>query len=737
MNRPRNRKRAPAVMEGQHQRLKRLYEISKRLTRFESIARTLPEVLALISESVPVRTAILILEEQGDQGGSRTRAITWHAEGLSTERLRAAQAQASATYSYLARKASHLEEEAGTVRLPASSTPPLEPEQSGFLLLPLVVDQGPVFGALQIEAPTGLDEMDLMFINAMVGQLAIALDRIAVIEAKQAADKAVLAAAQFLSDTSVTLFSSLEYEATIASVVRAAVPPLADISFIDEVREDGRIERIVVATADAGGQDLADQLRHFALASDPQTPQAEVLRTGKSVLHEDFQIFAHDLTRPPRLEDHGVPALMTVPLSARGRQLGVLTFVRGKSGHRYSQTDLALAEEIGRRAAIAMDNARLYEKAQRANEARENLLAMVSHDLRNPLTAIVMNSSSLLRMPDSEDRRADRRKVETIQRSAERMNRLISDLLDMAVIEAGHLTVDAKSHSITSIVEEAVESQRATATSKAQQLGRKIPSTPAAVNCDRDRTLQVFGNLIDNAIKFTPEGGSVNVGVEQRGDQVLFSIADTGSGIPADMLSHVFDRFWQAKKTARQGSGLGLSIAKALVESQGGKLWVESEIGVGSTFFFTLPKSDEVAESRSAVRDAPQDGGPKRSSPVPSARLTILVVDDEADIRESLGPILENEGYHTVLAGNAAEALDYLHAAQAPSLILLDLMMPVMDGWQFLAERNGDPALKRIPVIVISAQPDVEAKVIRANAGYLQKPVPMDRLIETIEHFVH
>ena len=268
-----------------------------------------------------------------------------------------------------------------------------------------------------------------MFINAMVVQLAIALDRIALIESKQAADKAGRVAAEFLSDASVTLFSSFEYETTIAAVVRAAAPPFADICFIDEVREDGRLHRTALALVDPGKQDLADQLRHFAPATDSEAPQAEVLRTGKSVLLEDLETLSHDETRAKFLEGIGVQSIMTVPLHARGRTFGALTFVSAKAGHRYSESDLLLAEEIGRRAAIAMNNAHLYEQAQRATQARENLLALVSHDLRNPLGAIFMCTSKLLR---TEERLGSRQEIERIQRSAERMNRLIGDLLNVA-----------------------------------------------------------------------------------------------------------------------------------------------------------------------------------------------------------------------------------------------------------------------------------------------------------------
>src|SRR6266851_1911414 len=162
---------------------------------------------------------------------------------------------------------------------------------------------------------------------------------------------------------------------------------------------------------------------------------------------------------------------------------------------------------------------------------------------------------------------------------------LIEDLLDLASIEAGRLTVERKRHPVTPLVQEALELVEPMAAQKKLRLERELPSEPLDFDCDRERVLQVFGNLIGNAIKFTPEGGTIKVRAEMRGDETLFSVADTGPGIRPDELPHVFDRYWQAKKTARLGTGLGLSIAEGLVEAHGGHIWVESTPGRGSTFF--------------------------------------------------------------------------------------------------------------------------------------------------------
>ena len=587
-----------AEVERLHGRLRHLYEIGKVLARFESVERTVPEVLALMSEVVPLRSAVLMLE---DRTGLRswTRAIVWHAEGASASRLRAAKAHAKTAYAYLTRTTSNVEEEAGATSLRASAPLPPESGSEGFVLLPLVIDQHRIFGALQVQGATKLDEADLTFVNATVNQLAIALDRIAVVAAKHAVAKAGQVAAELLAETSAALFSSLEYDKTLTAAVQAAVPALADLCFIDEVTEDGRIQRVDVVVGDAS-KPLADRIRQFPPAPDSRTPQAQVLRSGESTLLDSFENFAHDRASADLLKEIGAQSMMIVPLITRGRTLGALTFVMAESGRLYSGSDLVLAEEIGRRAAIAIDNARLYAKAQRAIQARQDLIAIVSHDLNNPLGVILISASILLNVLPAEPGMLKER-VEGIQSAAYRMNRIIADLLDVASLEAGHLSVEKKRHPGAVIVVEAVKLHAAMAAQKRLRLESSLPDETFEVACDRDRILQVLGNLIGNATKFTPTGGTIHVRVEPRDGETLFSVTDTGPGIASDELPRVFDRYWQAKKTASLGTGLGLFISKGIVEAHGGRIWAESTQARGATFFFTIPiEADQVPANRKA-----------------------------------------------------------------------------------------------------------------------------------------
>jgi CheY-like chemotaxis protein len=302
------------------------------------------------------------------------------------------------------------------------------------------------------------------------------------------------------------------------------------------------------------------------------------------------------------------------------------------------------------------------------------------------------------------------------------MNRLIQDLLDITRMEAGQLAIAQAAVPATRTISEFVHAQQPVASSTSLELRLDMAQDVGEVFADRDRLLQILENLVGNAMKFTGPGGRVTVGAAPRDDEVLFWVADTGAGIDAADVPHLFDRFWQARKVGRKGSGLGLGIVKRIVEAHGGRIWVETEVGVGSTFFFTLP----VARPAAGGAEPPAAGSHK-------PRL-VLVVDDEPDVRAALCETLEREGYRVATAANGAEALEFLRREEPPFLIILDLVMPVLDGWAFLAERNEDPALRSIPVIVVSGQRDVEDRLAAAHASYVQKPIVGTRLIETVEH---
>jgi signal transduction histidine kinase len=322
---------------------------------------------------------------------------------------------------------------------------------------------------------------------------------------------------------------------------------------------------------------------------------AEVVAIGQSrwiPIISDTVVSAGDLVIARRL---GIRSMLVVPLMLGARALGSLTLCLTGDRQR-SEGDTALAEEFARRAATAIEHARLYEHARAAVALREQTLAIVSHDLRSPLATIVMAASLL--GDDDLTRNSPRSRVlaaEKIQSATERMDRMIEDLLDFASIEAGRLSMTTKPHNVATIIADSVVSFEALATRQRVKLtGVAAPGLPPIL-CDRDRILQVIANLVGNALKIVTSGDSVCLSARQGERELVFSVADTGRGISHADQKRLFERYWRSPDARYKGTGLGLAIARGLIEAHRGRLWVESEPNHGATFLFTVPLAEPVA----------------------------------------------------------------------------------------------------------------------------------------------
>jgi PAS domain S-box-containing protein len=402
----------------------------------------------------------------------------------------------------------------------------------------------------------------------------------------------------FLVEAGRVLASSLEYEETLCNVAELAVQRLADWCVVDLVEGD-EIHRVAVAHADSGRTGFVEEYQ----ARFPPDPQARiggpaVIRSGEPELLTD--ISDEHLRAAARSEEqHGMLAAlgfrsaMAVPLRVGQRVVGALTFVSGRPERQYGPAELAVAEVLAEQAALAIEKARLYRESREASRLRDEVLSVVSHDLRNPLNTIFMSSSFLCDTLPPDGQESTLRQVQIIRRAADQMNRLIQDLLDVAQIEAGRLPIEPFPASAAALVEEARESFGPLAESRGIRLEVEAPGELPRVCADRDRVLQVFSNLIGNAVKFTPEGGKIRVSAREEGARVRFLVRDTGEGIAPEEIPYLFNRFYQVRAARRGGAGLGLSIARGIVEGHGGRIWVESTPGEGSTFCFTLPVDGE------------------------------------------------------------------------------------------------------------------------------------------------
>lgn len=406
----------------------------------------------------------------------------------------------------------------------------------------------------------------------------------------------------FLAEVGAVLTSTLELDATLASVGELVTRSLADACIIYVVDAGGEIRRLKAVTRDRAREWICEVLVRAPLEQARLREILSELVANRTVLME--RLTPERIMALGQGEEHlralralDPKSIIITPLFAHGQLIGGMTLFSSRPERTYTAADVRLAEQVAQRAAFAIENARLYAEARRATKLRDDVLGVVAHDLRNPLNTILLQASSLRRQ-DEEPERRSRRPAEAIERAATRMNHLIQELLDVARMEGGGLSVELDRVSAHEVLADLVAAEEQLVTAAALELRLEVARRLPELWADRDRLLQVFENLIGNAVKFTEPGGRITVGASRRDGEVLFWVADTGAGIASTDLPYVFDRFWQARKAERGGAGLGLSIARGIVEAHRGRIWVESEVGHGSTFFFTVPAAPREEDTR-------------------------------------------------------------------------------------------------------------------------------------------
>ena len=389
------------------------------------------------------------------------------------------------------------------------------------------------------------------------------------------------------------------------------------------------------------------------------------------------------------------------------------------------------------------ERALLLAEAEAANRTKDEFLATMSHELRTPMTAILgwaqMLRSRTLGEADFE------RALEIVERNAQAQNKLIEDLLDISRIITGKLRLDVRPVDLAGVVASVVEALRPTAEVKAIRLQSLLDPQAGPVSGDADRLQQVVWNLLSNAIKFTPKGGRVQVRLERVNSHVEIVVSDSGKGISAEFLPHVFDRFRQADSTSTRkhgGMGLGLSIVRQLVELHGGTVGVESSgVGQGATFIVQLPVMVMHRQPSAAAthpRRHPTVGGNGLSYDCPPSLkgLRVLVVDDEPDTRRLLRTVLEQCGSEVTTAGSAAEAIDAFIQSK-PDVLISDIGMPEEDGYELIGKLRAAEAGHngRIPAIALTAYARVEDRIRALNAGFqvhVPKPIEPVELLAVV-----
>lgn len=533
---------------------------------------------------------------------------------------------------------------------------------------------------------------------------------------------------------------SLDSTKTITSVVSVVVPSLADWCLIDLVDEEGVVDRVVVHHRDKARQPIADLLKHYHPRLDRIGPISTAIRSGqREVLQEMPEVrdqmdpFSQIGNEQRQIASQlGIKAAVVIPLVARDKIIGALTLVRDSK--KFQDRDLDVAQEVANRAAVAIDNARLYAESQRASEAKSRFLANMSHEIRTPIGVILGFADLALSGKCSETEY--RNYFETIQRNGRSLLRLLGDVLDLSKVEAEKLELERINFNLPELLEDVVSSLKIQADQKNVSLSLKVRGEiPRLVKSDPTRIRQILNNVVGNAVKFT-EKGRVDIELEaQRGhasepDRLCIQVKDTGIGLTDDQQKQLFRPFSQAdNSTTRKfgGTGLGLMLSRRLAQALAGDLQLlHSAPGKGSTFLITLGVTFTDQESLGVPREN------SKSRPATLHGVRVLVVDDSIDNQIIVGKYLSDAGAQVESAMNGEEGVSKALEFQ-PDVVLMDIQMPVLDG--FAAAKKLRLKNFSGPILALTANSLLSEKERALKGGFddfLVKPLERGQLIEKI-----
>jgi len=529
----------------------------------------------------------------------------------------------------------------------------------------------------------------------------------------------------FLAEAGKVLGRTLDIRSTLEEATRLAVPWLADHAFGLIAEGDvGHVRAAVQAHAGAL-QDLPGTLAEAA-------PVRSALQDGRSILIAEVSDGApesagEDVGGRAALRAAGLCSAMIVPLRGRSGVTAALLFATSRSGRRYTERDLLVAEELAIRAGLALENARLYRQAQEAIRVRDEFLAMLGHELRNPLAPIV-TAVQLLKMREGS---APRREHEVIERQAQHLVRLVDDLLDVSRITQGKVTLRTERIELAAVIAKAVETASPLIDQRRHHLSVDVPSSGLLVLADEARLVQVVSNLLTNAARYTEPGGQIRVHAARAGTEVVLSVSDTGIGIQPELLSKLFEAFVQGKRTIDRhegGLGLGLALARSLTKLHGGTIEARSDgPGRGSEFVVRLPALEATAATTVDARPA------HAAPPAVRGARRVLVVDDNKDAAMMLAEVLASQGFVVRVAIDPLQALEYMESFVA-DIAVLDIGLPLIDGHELarrLRERYG-PSLRLVALTGYGQQADKEKAREVGFDVHLVKPVDVSHLVQAI-----
>jgi PAS domain S-box-containing protein len=532
---------------------------------------------------------------------------------------------------------------------------------------------------------------------------------------------------RFLSEAGIVLSALVDFESTIQRVAGLSVRFVADWCIVDMVNPLGKDQRVAFAHREpALAQTLKDMLDRYGLQWNPggQAPveRERTPRLVSEVSAELLDSIAPDAEQRRMLGLLNPRSLMIVPLLARDKVIGSLTFVSSDPWRRYSTVDVELATELARRVAIASDNARLYGELTETQRQKDDFLAMLAHELRNPLAAI-QYANQLTKLTEPDDNMA----ADVIDRQVKNLAHLIDDLLDVSRITRDKIQLRKEVIDGNILLQRAVTTVRPAIEARKHELVTDIARVPMPLYVDPVRVEQIFGNLLSNAAKYTHEGGRITVRSFVQDGQAVFKVKDSGIGIPPEMLPRVFELFTQADHSldrSQGGLGIGLTVVRKLAEMHGGSVSVTSEgNGRGSEFTVRLPISASPLEAESPAKAA-----------IDTRRLRVLVVDDNVDMALSIGMLLSQLGHTLSTAHDGPAALEAARKFK-PDVILLDIGLPGLDGYRVAEALRREPAFAEVRLIAVSGYGQAEDRKRAEEAGFdlhLVKPVDMGTLVSAL-----
>ncbi len=620
-----------------------------------------------------------------------------------------------------------------------------------------LIREAKAIGAISIyrREPRPFTDRQIKLIETFADQAVIAISNAELFEQLQERTRDLARSVDQLKalfEVGQAVSSTLDVETVLRTVsARAAALSGADGGGIFEL--EPRSQRLLLRTSFRQSAELVDVLRSTPLrVGEGVSGRAVALRQPIQVADATVEGAYESSVREVLLRS-GFRALLAVPLLHENAVLGALVVNRSAPGE-FSPEVVELVKTFASQSAIALQNARLFEELEDktrqlevASQHKSEFLANMSHELRTPLNAIIGFSEVLLERMFGELNERQDDYLKDILSSGQHLLALINDILDLSKVEAGRMELELSEVSLSEVLEGGLTMIRERANRHGITTALEADPAIGLIEADERKVKQIVFNLLSNAVKFTPDGGKVTVTARKLGEAIEVAVQDTGVGIAPEDQERIFEEFRQASHAhgkAREGTGLGLALARRFVELHGGKIQVQSALGQGSTFTFTLPIRREEAGPNPLAPFPPREGGgpgaAASDSPFPGReggegvrsgpadRPLILLVEDDRQAVDLLTLSLTGAGFQVVAASDGVEGLT--RARQLlPSAIILDVLLPRIDGWEFLKQAKADPALAHIPVLVVSVVDERAKSLSLGAAEQLRKPVGRDELI--------